>query len=121
MNSTLTADQVRQILAELSNPNPRSFREIAAEHGVRHTAISNIYRGYTWKHIERPPILCYRGSAKGERCHLSRLTADSVKAIRALKGTGRSQWSVACEYGVTQGTVSDIWLGKQWKHLGSEP
>jgi hypothetical protein len=119
MNSTLTEPQVREILAELATPNPRTFKEIAAQYGVTRPTIGNIYQGKAWQHIERPPVLHRAGDHMpcGEECHSSKLTEAQVLEIKALKGTGLSGYAVACRYGVTQSHVSMIWLGKTWKHL----
>ena len=119
MNSTLTEPQVREILAELASPNPRPFREIAAQFGVTRPTIGSIYQGKTWQHIERPPVLHRAGDHMpcGEECHSSKLTEAQVLEIKALKGTGLSGYAVACRYGTSQSNVSMIWRGKAWKHL----
>lgn len=47
--------------------------------------------------------------------HAAKLTEHKVRAIRAVQG--RSQQSIADEFGVNQTTVSCILLRKSWKHI----
>lgn len=50
----------------------------------------------------------------GVRQALSKLTDDQVRAIREDR---RSQWTIAREYGVWQGTISQIKRRMTWKHV----
>lgn len=52
----------------------------------------------------------------GEAVNFAKLTATQVREIRALRGKA-SQWDIARRYGVTQGAISCIFLGKTWAHL----
>lgn len=52
--------------------------------------------------------------AKG-RGWAPKLTSDSAEAIRRAVAAGRSQVAVAADFGVSQGLVSAIHLGKVWK------
>lgn len=56
----------------------------------------------------------HRRTAHGERCHLSKLTADQVDEIRSLRGIKTLQ-QVAEKFGVTSSNVSCIFRGITWK------
>lgn len=59
-----------------------------------------------------------RKGAKGEANAKSKLTAEQVTTIRQLYAAGgRSQQSIADEYGITQNMVSKIVLRQFWNHL----
>lgn len=58
-----------------------------------------------------------RDMAERERGHHRKLTAAQVSVIRARLRAGSSQRELACEFGVTQGTVSWIAQGKTWRHV----
>lgn len=59
-----------------------------------------------------------RKGAKGEANAKSKLTDEQVTTIRRLySGGGRSQQSIADEFGVTQTMISKIVLKQFWKHL----
>jgi hypothetical protein len=52
----------------------------------------------------------------GEACHLSRLTAEDVVAIRERYGAGTvTQGKLAREYGVSPGNISQIITGRTWR------
>ncbi len=44
----------------------------------------------------------------------NKLTSTTAEAIRALRGAGESQASVARRFGITQSLVSKIWRGVAW-------
>lgn len=56
-------------------------------------------------------------SRTGRRHHNARLSEDDVRAIRVDCET-MVQTQVAKKYGICQATVSDIFRGKRWKHIG---
>jgi predicted DNA binding protein len=58
-------------------------------------------------------------SHPGERCHLSKLTDDQVRAMRLESAVGRrgTQARIARELGISPAAVSDIILRRVWKHL----
>lgn len=55
--------------------------------------------------------------ARGERHRHARLTEASVLSIRERHAGGETQSSIARSYGVHVVTVSDVILGKTWKHI----
>lgn len=52
----------------------------------------------------------------GEENGASKLLEVDVRSIRRLLAQGLTQRSIADRFGVTQGAVSDIKLGKNWRH-----
>ncbi|TPN44455.1 hypothetical protein FJ981_28070 [Mesorhizobium sp. B1-1-4] len=51
----------------------------------------------------------------GEDCHLSKLTEDQVRFIRANpRASGKS---LAERFNVSEATIGDIRSGRSWKHL----
>lgn len=85
-------EEVRRLYAEHHTQSA-----IARHFGVSRAAIHRIVNGIT-----------RRGNPSGVR----RLSLDQADEIRALVGTGRSQASVAKEYAVSPGVVSNIVRGK---------
>ena len=58
------------------------------------------------------------GSLKGEAHNMHKLTADEVRLIRRLYRDGSmTQVALADEFDVVQGTISNIILGKTWRHI----
>lgn len=53
----------------------------------------------------------------GEENGASKLLEVDVRSIRRLLAKGISQQSIADRFGVTQGAISDIKLGKKWRHV----
>lgn len=91
-------------------------RDLAQEHGVADSSISNIITGRTWKHVGGPvdpaPLM------QGARYRRSPLTDGMVEAIRARYTAGETAGALARDYGVSRGTVRDIVTGRTWKHVG---
>ncbi len=54
--SSLTEQQVIEIIKETKKPNRRKDQKIADEYGVTRKTISNIRHNLTWKHIDRNSI-----------------------------------------------------------------
>lgn len=54
--SSLTEEQVIEIIKETKKPNRRSDEKIAEEYNVTRKTISNIRRNITWKYIDRDSI-----------------------------------------------------------------
>lgn len=57
---------------------------------------------------------------KGEAHGSARLTAAQVRAIRASARNGKTHQSLAADYGVCRQNITDICLGRRWKHLKGE-
>jgi hypothetical protein len=56
-------------------------------------------------------------SCRGERNGAAKLTAESVKEIRALAARGAGQAEMATRYGVTKLNIRAIVLRRTWKHV----
>lgn len=116
--SKLTESQVIEILH-----SPESARSLARRLGVNKEAVAGVRRGRTWKHVPRPA--CWEGGKapprpphRGTQLQGAKLTEDDVRAIRA---SAKSFRSLAREYGVSSGRISDIKKGKSWAHVTDEP
>lgn len=115
----LTDEQVRTIRREYKGDWGEQGR-IAAEYGVSQNLVSKILRGTIWGHLDpdykpqAPRKQPYHGEAHG----LSKLTEDSVRAIRVrFAAGGVSQAALAAEFGVRQTLVSQIVRRRIWKHV----
>jgi catabolite regulation protein CreA len=53
---------------------------------------------------------------EGVTCHLSKLTEEAVKDIRA-SWPGETKASISRRYGVTASNIADIIKRKTWKHV----
>ena len=58
-----------------------------------------------------------RRQARGERQGNARMTADIVRELRSMDGTGLSQRAMGEKYGLRQAQVSRILLRQSWKHI----
>ena len=56
--------------------------------------------------------------AKGERCHLARLTESQVKDILSVKGDMSSREAAAL-FQCSKTNILDIWNRKIWRHIES--
>lgn len=59
-------------------------------------------------------------NAKGERHGNSRLTADDVRAMRAMRKGGALIREIAVRFGVNRPHAGEIVRGKLWAHVGME-
>jgi len=57
------------------------------------------------------------GTVKGEANGNSKLNDDSVREIRILRGFGFTQEELGKIYGVSRSRISDVLLGKRWRHI----
>jgi DNA-binding transcriptional regulator LsrR (DeoR family) len=57
------------------------------------------------------------GACRGEANPNAKLTAGTVRAIRAAYASGRTQVSVAAEFGIRQTDVSKLVRRESWKHV----
>jgi hypothetical protein len=58
---------------------------------------------------------CHR--AHHPRRRGSKLDPDKVRLIRARVAVGENQYDIAADLGVSQGSVSNVALGKSWAHV----
>lgn len=82
--------------------------------GVSENRIGMIITGRAWKHVFGPiaPITPNQGERPG-----SKLTASDVREIRRFSFQGVRRFELADKYGVSSATISNIVLGKVWRHL----
>lgn len=57
---------------------------------------------------------------RGEKNHLTKLSADDVKAILLERKRGAKLSDLAARYGVTAANICSIAKGKTWAHLGCD-
>jgi len=109
---------IHRLVAEAFIPNPLGLPTVNHKDGVKaRCRVTNLeWASYSQqeKHaltlgLKRPPA----GSRNGR----AMLGTQDVKRIRLLISSGRSQKSVADEYGITPQTVSKIVHGVRWKHV----
>lgn len=50
---------------------------------------------------------------------MAKLTNEKVTEIKSLLARGYRQSDIATDYGVSRQIISDIFLGKTWRHIGS--
>jgi hypothetical protein len=87
--------------------NPRCVRP---DHLFLGTQRDNIQDAARKGRMHRPVM-------RGEKNRNSRLTTADVIAIRSEREKGRTQQSIADQFGITQAQVSAIVLRKQWREL----
>lgn len=107
-HSKLSRDEVDLIVKD-GRPNTR----IAADYGVSPSTISLIKRGTVWSFLPRQSPHDLRRAALGIGVYVSnaKLTRGQIYAIRS---DGRSQTTIARDFGVSPSTVSRIKSGKIW-------
>jgi group I intron endonuclease len=104
-NQRLTKEQVLEIKAMIKDGKPQSA--IAAKFEISRSVVAGIAQGHKWKHVGEP---C---KPKGK----SKLTREQVGIIKQMLGEGRSQQSIANEFGVTRPTIGGIARGNSWSDV----
>ena len=97
-------------------PKPSIKHEVAHIDGdAGNPAASNL----CWKtHKENEEDKLRHGTLlHGEDVGTSKLTVDDVVAIKRKLKYGLSQAVIAKEYGVCQSSISNIKIGRRWKHV----
>jgi hypothetical protein len=103
----LTEGQVRVIRNQLRQGVMASL--VAESFGTSLTTICDINSGVTWGFLDDGPE-----HIQLNRQHRRGLTFAQVREIKAHLRAGRSQTSIAAEYGVVPSTISNISTGKHW-------
>ncbi len=115
-SAKLTDDAVRDIVAKWNAGETQPA--LAREYGVTDTIVSAICRGKSWKHLGLvDPSSVVPGPLIGERNPFAKLTDASAREILVRLRAGESQTALAKEFGVLQGTISKLYLGRTWKHI----
>jgi len=112
-NSRLTKEQVLQIRQKAVSAS--TYATLAKEYGVTSVTIGNIVSGRSWKSAEGP--LTPTDRRVGAENRRAKLSSEDVKSIRRLAIAGASQVLLAENFGISQGTVSNILQRKSWKHV----
>lgn len=118
-NLTSKSFMVHRLVASSFVDNPDSLPEVNHKNGIK---TDNRVENLEWtthsqnvKHAYETGLLI---SKKGIDHHLSKLNDNQVIKIRALYKSGEySQRELAKRFGVTQTLISQIVIGKIWKHL----
>ena len=85
--------------------------EIARRYGLTRSNVHNILSNVRWVDPEFDPAAVVQAGGNGLG---SKLTVETVEAIRSYKGAGIAQREVAKLFGISQTQVSRIWRGVQW-------
>jgi len=108
-NAHLTEDEVRLIAAAQGTQTA-----VAARFGVSRTAIKDIWRGATWRHLGLP-VRARRTNAPPFRA--SALTERIVTEARCRAANGETVGGIARDLGVNVSTLVKAVSGYSWKHL----
>lgn len=111
--TNLTDQDVREIIALLTTPGAKQ-EDIATRYGVSRSAIAQIKRGRSWKHIARPDGP-WPGRSDTHRD--AKLTSAAVQEIVQLLATGARNIDLAARYGVSGATIANIKAGRIWKGI----
>jgi hypothetical protein len=94
---------------------------VADKFNVSFTAIRLIEMGQNWSHLtnlafsSKPAFTSPTSRGSGNGC--AKLTEDDIPKIFAMNRSGVSQRKIAVAFGISQGQIGRILLGKRWKHL----
>lgn len=113
-NSKLTDSDVRTISSLIQAGE--TYTDIGRRFGIKQSSVSDIASGRIWKHVKRPSVPNKR---QGELRPDAKMTTDKVKQCIAMVRSGMTHKSVADHFGVTAGAISQIMIGKTWKHVSS--
>lgn len=114
----LTDEQVLNIRKEFATGSP-TVRGLGKRYGVSGSTIGAIVRGRTWTHLnsEWTPTQSFAMRRVGERHANSKFTENDIRNIRKQFDDGVTQTAIAIQFGVPQGTISNIILRKSWTHI----
>jgi hypothetical protein len=107
-NSILKESEIIEIL---TIGRSMTRQKVAAKFKTQPSEISEILNGNIWAHV-RPDLPRYKPLGRGN----SRITEDDVREIIRLGGSC-SQRELGERFGIGQVHVSEILLGKSWKHI----
>jgi hypothetical protein len=101
----LTPDQVRKIFGEKGTRNAKA---VAEDFGIEPCTVWRIWSGRQQSDVTgvKRPTKVWR-----------KLTPRDVRAIYALRDSGRSKAAIGRDYGVNPTTIGHIWTGRTWGHV----
>lgn len=108
--------RIHRCVAEAFLPNPYNLTFVNHIDGIKfYNWVSNL----EWVTERENNLHAVRLglSASGERHYKAVLTEMDVKTIKDLIRNGLSNADIAAVYGIHRGTVSEIRLGRSWKHI----
>lgn len=114
-SSILTKEIVIEILDKINNNILLNYTQISSQYGVCESNINSILCGNHWKHVTKNYNL---EELKNKLKYSTRkLNDEKVKEIKLRIKNGERQQDIADNYNIARQTVSDIKLGKRWKHI----
>jgi hypothetical protein len=96
---------------------------LAREYGVTPASIQGALVGRTWQHMGMTRDAAYVAASAthrsmGERQHMAKLAAVSVRDIRCSYAEGGCSFrDLARRHGVSIGAIQGVLSGKTWKHV----
>jgi len=117
-NARFTDEDILSILQRYAN-GEESFI-LAQEYGADRSAISNIVRRKTWKHVQWPQgltIAKWAHHSRGDQHGLTVLSTPQVLEIYQRACAGERYRRLAQEYPASATTISNIHHGKTWAHV----
>ena len=69
---------------------------------------------YSWDNLQ---LMSLRDNVKKQENSYIKLTVDDVKVIKRLLAEGKTQQSIANQFGVSRSQIEKIKLGKRWKEV----
>jgi hypothetical protein len=102
----------------VNGPPPTSMHDAAHSCGKAHEGCCNP-RHLSWKtQTENEQDKLIHGTrSRGERCGRSKLTADDVREVRAMKAAGAALREIAVRHNVHSSTIGLIVRRKSWAWL----
>ena len=114
--AVLTQDEVLSI-RRLWARGHMSQTALARVFRVHLSTIHDIVRRKAWQHLPPETDTDVVPGAKGERNSQAKLTAATVRELRALAADGHSQAQLARRFGVGKTTVEAVLTGRTWAHV----
>ena len=106
-NAKLTETEAKKIISLIAKGENR--QNIADRFGITVYNVTAISQGKAWRHLPRPDM-------SQKRTGHNKLAPSQIPAIRALLEQGMTGAKIAMSYGVSDGTISMIKLGKTHVH-----
>lgn len=98
-----TGMQINHIDGNKSNNRPGNLEYVSGIENIRHAQ-----------------SLGLRDSLIGDRNHNAKLRGSQIQEIRRRLAAGETCTAIAAEYGVSQPLISQVKLGRIWKHTQGE-